>query len=122
MPIYQITRSVLERVAQSVSRSFHDDAIYSEKVAADGRLKELIVRNPVGADTPYISLRFPGDLLDRLEGLGPKQSAIVQDQIRKVVAVRLLEYRKACDAGTVGRNDPFLIEFDERIFVDASGG
>ncbi|WP_233863650.1 hypothetical protein [Paraburkholderia adhaesiva] len=122
MPIYQITRGVLERVAQAVSRSFHDDAIYSEQAAADGRLNVLIVRNPVGNDTPYISLRFPGDLLDRLEALGPKQSAIVGDQIRKVVAARLVDYQDARDAGTLGRNNPFLIEFDDRIFDDVSGG
>jgi hypothetical protein len=121
MPIYQITRSVLERVAQAVSRSFHEDAIYSEKAAADGRLNVLIVRNPAGIDTPYISLGFPGDLLDCLEGLGPKQSAIVEDSIRKIIAARLVDYQDARDAGTLGRTNPFPIEFDDRIFDDVSG-
>ncbi|MEX3855229.1 MULTISPECIES: hypothetical protein [Paraburkholderia] len=121
MPIYQITRSVLERVAQAVSRSFHDDAIYSEEAAADGRLNVLLVRNPAGPDTPYISLRFPGDLLGRLETLGPKQTAIVGNHIRNIVSARLAEYRNASDAGTLSRNAPFPIEFDERIFDDTAG-
>ncbi|WP_296663619.1 hypothetical protein [Paraburkholderia sp.] len=118
MPIYQITRSVLERVAQAVSRSFHDDAIYSEKPAPDGKMKVLIIRNPAGLDTPYISLRFPGDLLDRLETLGPKRSAIVENHIRKVVTTRLADYRNASQAGTLSRTEPFPIEFDDRIFDD----
>ena len=121
MPIYQITRSVLERVAQAVSRSFHDDTIYSEQAAADGPLNVLIIRNPAGPDTPYIALRFPGDQLDRLETLGPRQSAIVGNHIRNIVSARLDDYRNACEAGTLGRNDPFAIEFDERIFDDVSG-
>ncbi|MEX3633230.1 hypothetical protein [Paraburkholderia sp. BR14320] len=121
MPIYQITRSVLERVAQAVSRSFHDDAIYSEEAAADGRLNVLLVRNPAGPDTPYISLRFPGDLLGRLETLGPRQTAIVGNHIRNIVSARLAEYRNASDAGTLSRNAPFPIEFDERIFDDTAG-
>ncbi|NVH71604.1 hypothetical protein FSB08_03340 [Paraburkholderia sp. JPY432] len=121
MPIYQITRSVLERVAQAVSRSFHDDAIYSEEAAADGRLNVLLVRNPAGSDTPYISLHFPGDLLGRLETLGPKQTAIVGNHIRNIVSARLAEYRNASDAGTLSRNAPFPIEFDERIFDDTAG-
>jgi len=116
MPIYQITRSVLERVAQAVSRSFHDDAIYSEKAAADGLLQMLLIRNPAGPDTPYIALQFPAGLLDRLDTLGPKRSAIVEDQIRKIVAARLVDYQEACDAGTLGRNDPFRIGFGDTIF------
>lgn len=120
MPIYQITRSVLERVAQAVSRSFHDDAIYSEQAAADGQLNALLIRNPAGPDTPYILLRFPGDLLDRLATLGPKQSAIVGNHIRTVIAARLDDYRNACDAGILGRNDPFPIDLDERMFDDIS--
>ena len=122
MPIYQITRSVLERIAQAVSRSFHDDAIYSEQAGADGPLNELIIRNPAGPDTPYISLRFPGDQLDRLEALGPRQSAIVGNHIRNIVSAHLADYRNQCDAGTLGRNDPYPIAFDERIFDDISGG
>jgi hypothetical protein len=122
MPIYHLTRSVLERVAQGVSRSFHDDAIYSEQAAADGQLNVLVIVNPAGPDTPYISLRFPGDLLDRLETLGPKQSAIAGNHIRQVVSARLIDYKNASDAGTLGRNDPFLIEFDDRIFDDIAGG
>jgi hypothetical protein len=122
MPIYQITRSVDERVAEAVSRSFHDDAIYSENPATDGQLDTLVIRNPTGPESPYIALRFPGALLDRLEALGPRQSAIVGDQIRKVVQTRLVEYKDACDAGTLGRNDPFPIEFDERIFEGVSQG
>jgi hypothetical protein len=121
MPVYHITRSVLERVAQAVSRSFHDDAIYSENAAADGQLNVLLIQNPAGPDTPYISLRFPGDLLERLESLGPKRSAIVESHIRNVVAARLVEYQNACDAGTLGRNDPFPIEFDDRVFDDIDG-
>jgi hypothetical protein len=122
MPIYHITRSVLERVAQSVSRSFHDDAIYSEQAAADGQWKALVIVNPAGPDTPYIALRFPGDLLDRMETLGPKQSAIVENHVRQIVSARLIEYKNAGDAGALSRNDPFPIEFDDRIFDDVSGG
>jgi hypothetical protein len=122
MPIYQITRSVLERVAQAVSRSFHEDAIYSESPATDGKLNALIIRNPAGPDTPYIALRFPGDLLDRLDTLGPKQSAIVEDHIRKVVLTRVVYYKDGCYTGVLGKNNPFLMQFDERIFDDIAGG
>lgn len=122
MPIYQITRGVLERVAQAVSRSFHDDAIYSEAPETGGQPQTLIVRNPTGPESPYISLRFPGNLVDRLEALGPRQSAIVGDHIRKAVQARLVDYRDACDAATLGRNEPFTIEFDERIFDGVTEG
>ncbi|MBB5445109.1 MULTISPECIES: hypothetical protein [unclassified Paraburkholderia] len=56
-----------------------DDGAAIEQAAADGRLNRLVVRNPAGPHTPYISLLFPGDLLGRLETLGPWQSAIFDD-------------------------------------------
>lgn len=62
MPIYHITRSVLERIAQAISilRSFHDDAIYSEEAATAGQLKGRVIHNPAGPDTADITLHFPG--------------------------------------------------------------
>lgn len=36
-----------------------DDGVAIEQAAADGRLNRLVVRNPAGPDTPYISLLFP---------------------------------------------------------------
>ncbi|MBB5463080.1 hypothetical protein [Paraburkholderia sp. Cpub6] len=56
-----------------------DDGAAIEQAAADGRLNRLVVRNPAGPDTPYISLLFPGDLLGRPETLWPRQSAIFDD-------------------------------------------
>lgn len=122
MPIYHITRGVLERVAQAISRSFHDDAIYSEQAAADERFSGLIIHNPAGPETADIMLHFPAGLLERLETLGPRQSAIAAEHIRKVTAERLTVYQRERDAGSLGARDRFLIEFDKRILDDIAQG
>lgn len=115
MPVYQITRDVMERIATAVSRSFHSDALFSEVPATSGQPESLVIRNPVGPDTPYVSLLFPASVLDRIEPLGPKQFALVGERIRNVLAVRLTEYQRELDAGSLKTFDPFPIEYDDRL-------
>jgi hypothetical protein len=116
MPTYNLTRAELLRIAQSAAGLFHRGATFGEKAATDGQLKVIVVRNPAGHGTPYISLRFPGDLLDRYEALPAADRTKVGNHIIAKVRRDLLDYQSQVKSGMPMRHGPYPIEFDDEIF------
>jgi hypothetical protein len=114
MPTYRLTRSALHEIALSVTGLFDGNTVFGEK-AANGIVKVLVIRNPTGTGSPYISVRFPEDLLDRYNALKPGERGKVKERVFKALRERLPEYESLFKSGCLAAHEAYLIEFDDRL-------
>ncbi|MBC8739380.1 hypothetical protein F6X40_21800 [Paraburkholderia sp. UCT31] len=91
------------------------NAGYSERAATDGKIKVLVIRDPRGKGTPYISLRFPDNLLDRYDALPGVGRTVVEDRIVTVVRKLLPDYESQFKSGVLLAHEPYPIEFDDQL-------
>ncbi|TDN70236.1 hypothetical protein [Paraburkholderia sp. BL10I2N1] len=118
MPTYQLTRAALIRIAQSVCGIFDGNAVYGEKAATDGKMKNLIIRDPGGKRTPYISLLFPDDILDRYDAMPGGARTTVENRIIAILLEQLPNYQGEFKSGLLQVHQVFAIEFDARLIDD----
>jgi hypothetical protein len=116
MPTYRLTRSALHEIALSVTGLFDKNTVFGEKAAANGILKVLVIRNPSGTGSPYISVRFPEDLLDRYDALKPSERGKFEERVFKALRERLPEYESLFKSGALAAHEAYLVEFDDRLF------
>ncbi len=115
MATYQLSRDSLLRIAVSVTAVFYGDAVYTEKAATDGALKVLIVRNAGGLGTPYFTLQFPGDLLDRYDALAAADRMRFEGRIVAKVRDLYPNYQSAFRSGLLPAHEAYVVEFDDQL-------
>ncbi|HDR9135925.1 TPA: hypothetical protein QDB11_000531 [Burkholderia vietnamiensis] len=116
MAKFDLTRDALLHMVPTVAKLFDDDAEFSEKSATDGVPKVLIVRNPLGNGTPYLSIRFPGDLLDRYDALSGADRAKFEMRLAHELLEQKPKLEGAFRSGNLKPEDPFVVEFDDSLF------
>jgi hypothetical protein len=115
---FNLTRAALHSVALSVADLFDRNATYSEKSASDGKLKVLVIRNLLGIATAYVSVRFPGDLLDRHNALAELDRTKVENHAIAAARLDVPEYQSELGAGVLSAHEGYPIEFDDTMFVE----
>ncbi|MEK6290086.1 MAG: hypothetical protein V4793_01645 [Paraburkholderia tropica] len=107
--------SRLWNIAQSMG-IFQADAVARRPDQHPGEAKSFFVEHPFAPGQPNISIRFPGEMLNRVTGLDAHEFQSCVRNIANLV-VRLREqFEQGIVDGRVSMTKPFIVELRSEIF------
>lgn len=95
---------------------FQGDATARRPDRDPGEAKNFFVEEPFAPGAPNISIRFPGDLLNRVDRLDAHEKEVCVQNIANVVLGLRGEYDRAIADGRISIAQAFVVELDPAIF------